>query len=181
MQQVRQPEDRIHGRAELVGHVREESRLQLVGAPEVIRFLVELGVERHHAAIGVFELAVQVHELLLLPLQVVEGAQERLVLMLDLLDQADRARAPDGFRNLPGAIERDHRVTWRQELLQRDRGSLGGRLNAEVVHQPAGPDDAQAHSRVRLISAREHVVQLRDAGPLVADAHDQPLRLRLLV
>ena len=123
--QVRQAEDRVHRRAELVGHVREESRLELVGAPEVIRLLVELGIERHHAAIGVFELAVQVHELLLLSLQVIERAQQGLVLMLDLLDQAGRAAVRAiAVRDLPAPIERDDRMTRRQELLERDRGSL---------------------------------------------------------
>ena len=105
-QQIREPEDRVHRRPELVGHVREEARLQLVGAAEVIRLLVELRVERDDAAIGVFELAVEVHQLLLLALQVVERAQQRLVLLLDLLDQAGRLLARDRLGDLPGAIAR---------------------------------------------------------------------------
>jgi hypothetical protein len=46
-----------------VAHVREEARLQLVGAAEVIGLLVELGVERDDAAVRVFELSIQRPEL----------------------------------------------------------------------------------------------------------------------
>ena len=59
----------------------------------MIRLFVELGVERDDAAIGVFELAIEVRELLLLSLQFVERAQQLLVLLLDLLHQAPRGCA----------------------------------------------------------------------------------------
>ena len=56
---ARQRQDRVQRRAELVAHVRQEARLQLVGAPQVIGLLVELGVERDDAAVGVLQLAVE--------------------------------------------------------------------------------------------------------------------------
>ena len=104
--QVRQPEDRVHRRAELVGHVREEARLQLVGAAEMIRLLIELGVERDDAAVGVFQLAIEVDQLLLLALEVVERAQQRLVLLLDFLHEPGRLLARDRLGDLPGAFTR---------------------------------------------------------------------------
>ena len=87
-QQVAQPDDRVDRRPELVRHVRQEARLEFVGAPEVIGLLVELRVERDHASIGVFQLAIEMGQLLLLPLQFVKRTQQFLVLLLNPFDQS---------------------------------------------------------------------------------------------
>ena len=58
-QQPRQRQDRVQRRAELVAHVRQEPRLQLVGAAQVVGALVELGVQRDDAAVGVLQLLVE--------------------------------------------------------------------------------------------------------------------------
>ena len=131
-QQVRQAEDRVHRRAELVGHVREEARLQLVGAAEMIRLLVELGVERDDAAVGVLELAIEVHELLLLALQIVERAEQRLVLLLDLFDQAGGLLARERLGDLPGPSDGDERMARREELLEHHRRAGWRGVDAEV-------------------------------------------------
>ena len=82
--------DGVERGAELVAHVRQEARLELVGAPEVIGLLVQLGVEGDHAAVGVFELAVEVLELLLPPAELIEGLEQLLVLPLHLLQRLAR-------------------------------------------------------------------------------------------
>ena len=64
-QQPGEREDRVQRRAELVAHVGQEARLHLVGAAQVGRLLVELGVERDDAAVGVLQLAVEPLELVL--------------------------------------------------------------------------------------------------------------------
>ena len=64
-QQSGQRADRIERRAELVAHVRQEARLHLVGAAQVVGLLVELRVQRDDAAIRVLELAIEPRELLL--------------------------------------------------------------------------------------------------------------------
>ena len=57
-QEARQREDRVQRRAELVAHVGQEARLQSRSARlELVGLLVELGVERDDAAVGVLELA----------------------------------------------------------------------------------------------------------------------------
>ena len=56
-QDFRQRQDRIHRRAELVADARQEPRLGLVGGAQVRGALVELRIQRHHAAVGVLELA----------------------------------------------------------------------------------------------------------------------------
>ena len=58
-QQPRQRQDRVQRRAELVAHVREELRLQLVGATQVVGALVQFGVQGDHAAVGVLQLLVE--------------------------------------------------------------------------------------------------------------------------
>ena len=153
-QEARQPEDRVHRRAELVGHVREEARLQLVGAAQVVRLLVELGVEGHHAAVGVLELAVQVRELLLLALQIVERPQQRLVLLLDLLHQADRLLARDRLRDLADAFGGDQLVPRRQELVEGHRGAAGGGLDAEADPSAGARPRSPSPSRWRTGSGR---------------------------
>ena len=76
-------------------HVGEKARLELVGSSQVIRLLVELGVQRDHAAVGVLQLAVERAQLLLPPAQLVERAQQLLVLSLDLVE---RIAAAPGVR-----------------------------------------------------------------------------------
>ena len=49
---------RVQRRAELVAHVGQEFRLQFIGAAQVIGLFIQFGVERHHAAIGIFQLAI---------------------------------------------------------------------------------------------------------------------------
>jgi hypothetical protein len=48
-----------------MAHVRQEARFHLVGAPQVVGLLVELGVQRDDAAVRVLELAIEPRELLL--------------------------------------------------------------------------------------------------------------------
>jgi len=64
-QEARERADRVERRAELVAHVGEEAALGLVGAAQEVGALLELGVQRHHAAVGVLQLAVDVQHLVL--------------------------------------------------------------------------------------------------------------------
>ena len=92
-EQSRQGQDRIHRRPELVCHVGDEPRLQLVGPAQMIGAFVELGVERNHSAIGVFELAVHTLEVLLPGAKFVERAEQLAVLLLNLFERPAGALA----------------------------------------------------------------------------------------
>jgi hypothetical protein len=48
-----------------VTHVRKEAGLRLVGALKLLRLLVQLGVERNYATVGIFKLGVQSGQFLL--------------------------------------------------------------------------------------------------------------------
>ena len=52
-------EDRAERRPELVAHVREEPALQVGGIPQPVGVVVELGVERQDAPIGLGQLGRQ--------------------------------------------------------------------------------------------------------------------------
>src|SRR5581483_375050 len=64
----------------------------------------------------------------------------------------------------------------REELLQRDdRAAAGARGDIELIHQPAGTDDPDAHAGRRSIAALEDAGEFRDAGPFVGHLHDEDL------
>ena len=66
--------------------MREEFRFQLVRATQVIGALVQLGVQRDDAAIGVLELLIEPLQVLLARSQLVHLQQNLLVLSSDFLD-----------------------------------------------------------------------------------------------
>ena len=169
-QQIAQPDDRVHRRAELVGHVREEARLQLVGAAQVIGSLVELGVERDDAAVGVFELAIEAHELLLLALQLVERAQQLLVLLLDLFDQVAARPRRDGGRDLVGAHGRSRaRCRGGRNLREHDRRALRAWCRSKSSISRRAPTMPMPMPVADWYVPPEHLVQVRDAGPAILD------------
>ena len=145
-QQVAQPDDRVHGRAELVGHVRQESRLQFVGAAKVIRFLVQFGVQRDDTAIGVFQFPVQPREFLLLSLQFVERAKQFLILQLNLLDQAFRTPLFHRLEDLFDVLAGDQWHAGRQTFFQHDACAALVGLDLETIHQAACANDPHPHT-----------------------------------
>ena len=52
-QQLRQAQNGVKRRSELVGHVGEKAGLQLRGALQIAGLLVQFRVQRHHPAVGV--------------------------------------------------------------------------------------------------------------------------------
>ena len=94
-QDLRQRQDRVHGRAELVTHARQESRLGLVGGAQVRGALVELRIQRHHAAVRVFELGIQPRQLFLAQPQLFQAAQQVAILLLHFDARVARAMRGD--------------------------------------------------------------------------------------
>ena len=68
-----------------MAHVGEKLRLEIVGAAKVVGLFIELGVESHHAAIGIFQLAVDTREFLLPGADFLQCPEQFLVLKLELL------------------------------------------------------------------------------------------------
>ncbi len=64
-QQPRQRQDRIQRRAEFVAHVRQELRFQFVRAPQMVGALIQLGIQRDHAAIGILQFLIEPFQILL--------------------------------------------------------------------------------------------------------------------
>ena len=49
----------VERRAEFVAHVGEKTTLQIVGGAQLLGLVVELGIQRHHAPVGLVELHAQ--------------------------------------------------------------------------------------------------------------------------
>jgi hypothetical protein len=162
-----------------VAHVREEAGLHLVGAAEVAGLLVELRVEGEDAAVRVLQLLVEAHELVLSALELVEGPQELLVVLPHLLEGILGIAARQLRRHVSDGLRRHERCRSGQDLLEPDlRAAAGLALHLEPVHEPPGPEEPEAHARLRAVVAGEDVLEVRDARPLVGDLHDEHLRSR---
>jgi hypothetical protein len=175
-EQRRERDDGVHRRPELVGHVGEKTRLQLVGAAQMVRPLVELGVERDDAAVGVLELPVDLLELGVPHAQHVERVEQLLVLLLHLLDGTRRAVRRECVGE-PAQLRRGEQLgPLRQYLLQRHGRARRCRRDGELIHQPPRTDDPAAEAGRRLVASGEHLFQMRDSRALIDDADDQQLR-----
>ena len=87
-QEAGKRQDRVQRRAELVAHVGEEARLQVRDPLQDLGILVQFGVEGDHAPIRLVQLApVQLHELGLAISQLLQRADELLVLLLELVEE----------------------------------------------------------------------------------------------
>ena len=80
-QQPRQRQDRIERGAELVTHVRQELRFQFVRTTQMVGALVQLGVQRDHAAIGVLQFLIEPFQLLLARFQLIQLHHDLLILL----------------------------------------------------------------------------------------------------
>ena len=125
-------QDGVQRGAELVAHVGEEARLHLGGAAQVVGLLVQLGVERHHAAVGVLQLAVELGQLLLRGASSSSRAVQQLLVLPCAPPRAGlrasagpaRRRAGPARRGATGGEPR------RQDLAQRDDGARPGGLES---------------------------------------------------
>ena len=165
-EQFGQGDDRVQRRAQLVAHVGQEARLALVGVAQAIGAVVELGVEGHDAAVGAVELAVEAEQLVLARADLAERLQQLLVLARDLVVGA-RARAP---RQLFAHGARAGGARAGRDALRHDdaRAALGRALDREGVHQAPHPEQPLPHACRRAVAAGEHVVEVGDAGPVIA-------------
>ena len=89
-QEPAQRQDRIQRRAELMAHVGEEFRFQLVGAPQVVGLFIQFRVERDDAAIGVFEFPVQLGKFRLPGTNLLQRGEQFVILVLQFLKRVLR-------------------------------------------------------------------------------------------
>ena len=165
-QQPGQRQDGVQRRAELMAHIGQEARLEFVGAAQMIGLLVELRIERDHAAIGVFQLAVQLRQFFLAVPQFVESGEQFAVLV--------RSSSIGSCRQLP----RDRGARWaraRRRLAGAPRraalraalpgAAVGRGLDIEPVHQPLRADNAEPMPVRELVAPSRMVGRSRMPGP----------------
>ncbi|MNT13356.1 hypothetical protein D3C72_1483230 [compost metagenome] len=148
----------------------------------MVGFFVEFREQRHHAAVGVFQFARQLQQVVLARLQFGQGGQKLAVLLLHFGQRDIRGqRLQAAGQRADHAPVEQARVA-REQFVQRDLRAFAGRaVDMAAVHQALGAQDAQAHARGRAVGAGQYLVELRDAGALVLDADAEHLWRRLAI
>ena len=146
-QQAAEGAHRVERRAELMAHVGKEFRLHLVRAPQVIGFLVELGVQGHHAAVRIFQLPVELDELVLFLAQFRECADQLAVLLLQFLIGATRSPRGEFRSDATKVVPPQQARAGRKDFLEQDvRAVLRAGADLHPVHETVDAGDADAHS-----------------------------------
>ena len=172
-QDLRQRQDRVHGRAELVTDARQESRLGLVGGAQVRGALVQLRIQRHHAAVRVFELGIQSRQLFLAQPQLFQAAQQVAILLLHFDARVARAMRGDRASERFDARPRERLGASRHVLAQCDRGTASRRgLDLECVHQAPRRHQPELRLAGRRRAA-DRGLEVGDARSLVGDGDRQ--------
>ena len=184
-QQLRERADRAQRGAEFVAHIRQEARLHLVGAAQVVGFFIQLGVQGNHAAVGVFQFARQFQQFLLARLQLGQRGHQFLVLQLHFKQGGIRRQRAQLVTQRADHLRRQYLGVAREQFLQHNIGTVARAalalvlvrlgLDVDPVHQAPRAEDAEAHAGGRVVSPGQDAVQLGDAGAAVAYAHQQDL------
>jgi hypothetical protein len=177
-QQSRQCEDRVERRTELVAHVRQEARLEFAGLAQRLGPFVQLGVKRDDAAVRVFELSVELGELLLAGLDLVQASDQFAVL---LAQRCERVGAPgllkQGLRRFRDLDRAKPGSAFGQRLGKRDARARRPRIDVEAVDETPGARQSDSHSAARGMAALEDSVEIGDTGTRVADRNHEHLRI----
>ncbi len=128
-----------------MAHLGKESRFQVGQAFERFLILVKLSVESDHAAVGLVELArVHLGDLGLSLAQLLQGAQQLLVLLLKFFQEALRFAVRESFGDIFELGTAERAEAWRQLLGHRELGpAAGARFDGEAVHHPLSAADPE--------------------------------------
>ena len=167
-------EDRIDRRPQLVPHVGQERDLRSAARRGVFGPLVELGVQRHHAAVRVLELAVSARELVLSRCAARRVGCIELLVLLAALARPPRApprrEVADDLRQRRGHVRRV-----RGSALSDRRSCPSGPASmSKVSTSRRAPTMPRPIPVARQYAAGEHAAS-RSAMPRppVGDPHDQ--------
>lgn len=155
-------------------HVGEEFQFQLVGAPQMIRLFVQLGVKA--SPIGVLQFSIQLGQLFLALAQLPQRLHQFLVLPLKLLERVFRPLASHFMRHMLQRATLYDLAASLKRFSKPDRGPAAwSRVGPQLIHKPLRADASHPHAGCGPVLAVENRVQIRDAGPLIADADGQDL------
>ena len=154
-QEAGQGENRVDGRPKLVTHVGEKAAFQVIDAPQMLGLLIQLGVERHHATVGVLQLAIEPEEVVLPGAQGLERLEQLLVLLLDFHQRVLWPLLGQRLDELVQARSGPQRGGAGEELLQaHDRALARCGRDVDLIHEVVGATQAQAQAGRRLVLAR---------------------------
>ena len=117
-------------------HVRQEARLGVVGAAQMVCALVQFRVERDHAAIGVFQFAGEPREFFLTFLQFIERRSQLATLPLHFVERTSCARRNGLLGEHCSTFIDSERRLCRQVFHQRDDGVACHVVDRTRIHQP---------------------------------------------
>ena len=145
----------------------------------MVGLLVQLGIEGHHTPVGVLELAVESSQILFAGAQLLERAQQLLVLELNFFHGSPRALPGQGADDVAHPLRGDHGDVTRNDLRQRDGRPVAGLgRDHEVVHQAPGADDADPHAGRRGVAPAQDPRQIRDPRAVIEHLDREELRRR---
>ena len=163
-----------------MAHIGQEPRLQLVGAAQVIGLFVQFRIQRHHAAIGIFQFPIQPGQFDLPGADLLQRVEQLLILMLQFLKCVLRTLAGQRRRQagrscgFPDARSGSGSSFFSQMVVP-----LPGRgIDLELVHQTAGAQDTHAHAGGGFVAAFQDVLQVAHSWPGIPDLDNEQLRRR---
>jgi hypothetical protein len=120
-----------------VADVGDEARLHVRGAAQRLGLLLQLGVEGHHAAVGLLQLAVEPLHLGLARMELLQRPQQLLVLPLQLVRGAG---APLPLQLVPELRPPPPRAGWgrRWTISNSSQPSPSGRSSTRSINRCAG-------------------------------------------
>src|SRR5687768_6038600 len=130
-----------------MAHIGKKARFQLIGAAQMIRPFIDLGVKRDDPSVGIFELLVDPSEIFLTLPSFCQSAEQFLVLLSDLVERAFGPLASERRGNFGGTLGTDVRDPAWQQLLQDYIGAAHrASIDLALIDQPARADNTQAHA-----------------------------------
>jgi len=160
-----------------VAHVGDEPGLELARLAQRLGALVELGIKRDHAAIGIAKLLIELACLVLAAADFLKAVHQLAVLLAQRCQRIRHVVLAQGRGDLGNLRPRDPARGLRDIAADLDDRALAGfGVDLEMIHQPARADEAEPHPGLRAVLAVEDRVEVGDALALVADADREQLR-----
>ena len=177
-QKAGQALDRVERRAQLVAHFGEEAGFEVGQALESLGVLVELGVQRHDAPVGLVKLAiVHLGDLRLTIAQLLKCVEQLLILLLELFQKSLGGVRARSAEIRPSSIGVRAVARYGQTLGHRNRGaaSLIG-FGREFIHQPLGAGGSGARTPRRAVLAIDDRLKVLDTRTPFADPNQEGRR-----
>src|SRR5262249_40957827 len=154
-------------------------RLELTGLAKLFGALVQFGVERDHAAVGVTQLLIELLAFLVLAAKLIQALHQLAILLAQDLERIGRVVFLERSGHVGEPCPRHWRSTRRQIMAELDRRALADPgLDLEMIHQAARAENTEPHSAFGAILSVENGLDIGNAGAFVRNPDVKDLRRR---